>query len=123
MNDYGITPPPLTGWTTPAAPPEPIDWAHRESLRMWRVLAARGHENAQAVVAYHGLPPLPAPTLIPAPAPAPVRALVPQAPRATVPAAPQATPALAGISRRAEMLTSLLGARPTPATPTDKNLV
>jgi hypothetical protein len=101
-----------------------IDWAHRESLRMWRVLAARGHEGAQAVASFHNLPPLPASALAPGapvPAPPPVTASVPQAPRAVAPAVPQ-TPALAGISRRTEVLTSLLG-RPAPVAPTDKHLV
>jgi hypothetical protein len=112
-----IQPPPLTGWTVPAAQPPSIDWSHRQSLHMWRVLAHSGHEGAQAVAAYHGLSPLPAPA--PAPVPAPVSTVVPQAPRAPVPTAPQPTPALAGISRRTEVLTSLLG-RPAPVAPTDK---
>jgi hypothetical protein len=34
---------------------EPIDWAHRESLRQWSILAARGHAGARAVADYHGL--------------------------------------------------------------------
>ena len=29
--------------------------AHQESLRMWRVLAVRGHQGAAEVVAHHGL--------------------------------------------------------------------
>jgi hypothetical protein len=87
-----------------------IDWAHRESLRMWRVLAARGHEGAQAVTAYHGLPPLPAPALGPPPvaAQATISATVPRPPRATVPTAPLPTPALAGVSRRVDALTKLI---------------
>jgi hypothetical protein len=94
-----------------------IDWSHRESLRMWAQLAARGHEGAQAVATYHGLTPPavlpPIPTQRPTPAPASVSAVVPRAPRAAV----QPTPALAGITRRAGMLSSLLGAQ--PAAPTD----
>jgi hypothetical protein len=99
-----------------------IDWNHRESLRMWSVLAARGHEAARGVASYHGLTPpaiLP-PTPVVRQSPAPT---VPRAPRPTVPVQPTPTPALAGITRRTEMLTSLLGARPAPAAPTDKNLV
>jgi hypothetical protein len=97
-----------------------IDWAHRESLRMWAMLAARGHEGAQAVATYHGLAPAPPRGLPPAArTPAPVSAIAPRAPWPTVPAPVQPSPALAGISRRADMLTSLLGARPTPAAPTD----
>jgi hypothetical protein len=96
---------------------EPIDWAHRESLRQWAILAARGHEGAQAVAAYHGLvppailPPAPAPVSA---APAAVRAVTPRAPRAVVPAAPK-TPALDGVSRRVDMLTRLI----TPPVPPD----
>jgi hypothetical protein len=119
MTDYGITPPPLTGWTAPAAQPEPIDWAHRDLLLGWRRLAAMGHEGAMQVVQHHGLAPLPASALAPPPVPTPVRALVPQAPRAPVATAPQPTPALAGISRRTEVLSSLLG-RPAPVAPSDK---
>lgn len=96
-----------------------IDWQHRESLRMWSVLASRGHEAAQHVAAYHGLVP---PTILP-PVPAPVRALAPQAPRAVAPAVPQPTPAtpiLSGVQGRvAGIAASFLGARPTPAAPTD----
>jgi hypothetical protein len=118
MNDWNIQPPPLTGWVAPAAQPEPIDWAHRESLRMWRVLAAQGHEAGQAVVAYHGLAPLPAPALAPAPVPAraTVSATVPRPPRATVPTAPQPTIASSGLQRRVDMLTRLVN---PPAPPTD----
>lgn len=118
---------------------EPIDWTHRESLRMWRVLAAQGHEGAQQVMAqphiqdelrahqqrvalYAHLPMTP-PTAAVRPVPQQSAALTPQAPRAVVPAVPQATPALAGITRRTEVLTSLLGARPATAAPTDKTLV
>jgi hypothetical protein len=97
-----------------------IDWAHRESLRAWAMLAARGHEGAQAVATYHGLEPAPPRGLPPAArAPAPVSAIAPRAPRPTVPAPVQPTPALAGVTRRTEVLTSLLGARPTPAAPAD----
>jgi hypothetical protein len=119
MTDYGITPPPLTGWTAPAAQPEPIDWTHRESLRMWRVLAAQGHEAGQAVAAYHGLAPLAVPSsaLAPpsVPAPAVVSATVPRAPRPTVPTAPQPTIASSGLQRRVDMLTRLVNP-PTPPT-------
>jgi hypothetical protein len=111
MVDWNIQPPPLTGWVAPAAQPEPIDWAHRENLRMWRVLAAQGHEAGQAVVAYHNLAPLPAPALAPAPVPASatISATVPRLPRATVPAAPQpATPVLSGLQGRVDMLTRLI---------------
>jgi hypothetical protein len=94
-----------------------IDWAHRESLRMWAILAARGHEGAQAVAAAHGLTP---PAILP---PIPVvrqspAATAPRAPRPTMPAPVKTTPALDGISRRTELLTSLLGAK--PVAPTDK---
>jgi hypothetical protein len=118
VTDYGITPPPLTGWQAPAAQPEPIDWAYRDHIRMTRLLAAGGHPDYQAVVAYHGWAPLPAPAP-PPPALPSAAASVPQTPRAPVPTAPQPTPALAGISRRTEVLSSLLG-RPTPVAPTDK---
>jgi hypothetical protein len=95
---------------------DPIDWAHRESLLHWARLAANGHEGAQAVAAYHGLtppaPPVQRPTLAPLPA-----ATVPRAPRSTVPAPVQPTPALQGVTRRSELLTSLLSAK--PAAPTD----
>ena len=86
-----------------------IDWSHRESLRMWSVLAAQGHEGAQQVAAYHGLPPSPAPAL----APPPVTASVPQAPRAVTPAAP--TVALSGLDRRVAMLQRLVNPPPPPA--------
>jgi hypothetical protein len=86
-----------------------IDWSHRESLRMWRVLASHGHEGAMAVVSHHGLAPLPAPARVPAP----VRAVVPRAPRAVVPTAPQPTVALTGVQRRVEKLTQLI-APPVP---------
>jgi hypothetical protein len=95
-----------------------IDWAHRESLRMWRVLAAQGHEGAQSVASYHNLPPLPAPAPAPAPVPAPptISATVPRAPHATVPTAPQPTIASSGLQRRVDMLTRLVN---PPAPPTD----
>jgi hypothetical protein len=101
--------------------------AHIEMLRGWRMLAARGHEGAQAVVVHPQVqaklgPPVPLAAFKPMP-PAPalpsVTASVPQAPRAVVPTAPQPTPALAGISRRTEVLSSLLG-RPAPVAPPDK---
>jgi hypothetical protein len=100
--------------------------AHVESLRGWAMLAARGHEGAQAVIAHPEvvaklgtrIPPAALP-----PMPAPASSSVPRAPRAVAPAVPQASPALAGISRRTEVLTSLLGARPTSVALTDKNLV
>jgi hypothetical protein len=90
-----------------------VDWTHRESLRMWRVLAARGHEGAQQVVSHHGLASLPAPAFAPAPAPAPIKAVVPRAPRAVVPTAPQPTVALTGVQRRVAKLTQLI-APPVP---------
>jgi hypothetical protein len=86
-----------------------IDWAHRESLRQWSILAASGHEGAQAVASYHGLAPPPAS----ARAPAPAKAVAPQAPRAVVPTAPQPTVALTGVQRRVEKLTRLI-APPVP---------
>jgi hypothetical protein len=93
-----------------------IDWAHRESLRMWSVLAAQGHEAARGVANYHGVTPpailSPAPVVRQSPA-----ASVPRAPRPTVPAPVQPTPALAGVTRRTELLSSLLGAK--PVAPTD----
>jgi hypothetical protein len=72
-----------------------IDWAHRESLRLWSMLAVRGHEGARRVASYHGLTP---PAILP---PTPVvrqspAATVPRAPRPTVPAPMQPTPALSG---------------------------
>jgi hypothetical protein len=78
-----------------------INWQHRESLRLWSVLASQGHEGAQAVAAYHGLAP---PPFVPP--------SVPRAPRATVPAVPQ-TPALSGIQTRSAVLQNLLS-RPAP---------
>jgi hypothetical protein len=93
-----------------------IDWTHRESLRMWAVLAGQGHEGAQAVAAAHGLTPLAAPQpLRAAPVPRPVSASVPQAPRATVPTTPQPTVALTGIERRVDMFTKLI----SPPVPPD----
>jgi hypothetical protein len=94
-----------------------IDWAHRESLRMWSVLAARGHEGAQAVASYHGIAPVvapPPPRSVPAPAT--VSATVPRPPRATVPTAPQPTVASSGLQRRIDQLTRLVN---PPAPPTD----
>jgi hypothetical protein len=110
-----IQPPPLTGWVAPAAPPEPIDWAYRDHIRMTRLLAAGGHPDYQAVVKYHGWAPLPAPAAPPASAPLPTAA-VPRTPQP--PAVPKTIPA-AGISRRTEILTSLLG-RPALPPPPDK---
>jgi hypothetical protein len=90
-----------------------IDWAHRDMLRGWAILAARGHAAAQAVASYHGLVP---PPVLP-PAPAPARATVPRAPRPVVPTAPQpATPALSGVQRRVDMLTRLV----SPPKPPDE---
>jgi hypothetical protein len=94
---------------------EPVDWAHRESLRQWRILAARGHEEAMAVIShqgltplsYPGLPPLSAPHLLPAS----VSAAVPRAPRPV--AAPTPTIASAGLQRRLDKLTRLVSP-PTP---------
>ena len=81
------------------------------------MLAVRGHDGAQAVATYHGLAPLPAPPLSVAPARPSISAATPRPPRAVVPAVPQPTPALAGITRRTELLSSLLGAK--PEAPTD----
>jgi hypothetical protein len=141
-DDFNITPPPaypslVAGAMrnaqyapAPAAPDfdanvaaAKADAQHRESLALWRQLAVAGHAGAQAVVAHPQVavklgPPVPLAAFKPVPAPPSVTASVPQAPRAVVPAAPQ-TPAVAGISRRTEVLTSLLG-RSTPAPPTDK---
>jgi hypothetical protein len=95
---------------------EPINWEHRESLRMWAVLAARGHEGAQAVASYHGIAPVvapPPPRSVPVPPP--VSASVPRAPRPTVPAVPQpATPVLSGLQGRVDMLTRLISPPPVP---------
>jgi hypothetical protein len=90
------------------------DWAHLENLRMWRVLAARGHEGAQAVVSHHSLAPLPALPPLPTqrPTPAPVNVAVPRAPRATVPQ--PATPVLSGLQGRVDMLTRLVNPPPLP---------
>jgi hypothetical protein len=97
---------------------DPIDWQHRDSLRMWRVLAARGHTGAQAVTAHYGLAPLPvpAPALArPVPTPATVSASVPQAPRAVTPTAPKpVTPVLSGLQGRVDMLTRLISPPPVP---------
>jgi hypothetical protein len=89
---------------------DPIDWQHRDSLRMWRVLAAHGHTGAQAVTAHYGLAPLPVPALAPAPRPTPasVNASVPRPPRAVTPTAPPPTVALTGVQRRVDMLTKLI---------------
>jgi hypothetical protein len=75
-----------------------IDWAHRDMLRGWAILAARGHQGAQQVASYHGLTPPPAY----ARAPAPAKPVAPQAPRPLVPVAPQPTVALTGVQRRVE---------------------
>jgi hypothetical protein len=96
------------------------DAQHRESLALWRQLALAGHAGAQAVVAHPQVaaklgPPVPLAAFKPVPSPPPVTAAVPRAPRAPVPTAPQPTPALAGISRRTEVLSSLLGAKSAPA--------
>jgi hypothetical protein len=81
-----------------------IDWAHRESLRQWSILAAGGHPGAQAVANYHGLtpPPVTAPS-------------VPRARRPAVPAVPAPTPALGGVQRRVDMITRAI----TPPVPPD----
>jgi hypothetical protein len=64
-----------------------IDWQHRDSLRMWSVLAARGHEGGQAVAAHWNLaPPAVLPPLPAQASPIAVSATTPRAPRA--PAAP-----------------------------------
>jgi hypothetical protein len=135
MADWNIAPPALTHPNVVAAmraapPIEPFD-EHAALQRMQRVqflrsihargpvadpaLTAEWSAHQQRVAAYSQVK-APKPPAIPAPL---STAVVPQAPRAVVPVVPQ-TPALAGVSRRAEMLTSLLGARPTPAPPTDK---
>jgi hypothetical protein len=90
--------------------------ANRNPAEIDPALRAEWAAHQQRVAAYSQVKASPPPV---APAPLPVSASVPQAPRAVVPAVPEATPALAGISSRADMLTSLLGARPTPAAPTD----
>jgi hypothetical protein len=139
MADFNITPPPmyppLVAGTmrnaqfaaAPSLPDFEANLAeakahaqHIESLRGWAMLAARGHEGAQAVMAHPQVQAklgarIPLAAFKPVSAPPPVTASVPQAPRAPVPTAPQPTPALAGISRRTEVLSSLLGARPAPA--------
>jgi hypothetical protein len=82
-----------------------IDWAHRDSLRLWAQLASRGHAGAQQVASYHGLAPLPAPAF----APAPIKAVVPRAPRAVTPTIPRpGTPTLSANQRRVGMLTKLV---------------
>jgi hypothetical protein len=91
--------------------------AHQDSLRMWRVLAARGHEGALAVVAHHGLAPQ-LPVTPPVFTPAPVRAVAPKVPRvvapAATPAAPQ-TPTMTNLQRRIDLLTNLM----SPPVPPD----
>jgi hypothetical protein len=140
VTEWNIAPPPLTHYNivaqVRAAPPLP-EWDDEAAIRrMQRVqflrsLHARGpvadpalraewqaHQArvaAYAVVKAPAPPPLSAPTPPPTLAPLPA-ATVPRAPRPTVPAAPQ-TPALAGITRRTELLTSLLSAK--PVAPTD----
>jgi hypothetical protein len=76
--------------------------AHRELMRGWSMLAARGHAGARDVLAYHGhaLPAAPPPT------PAPGKAVAPQVPRPIAPAAP--TVALSGLDRRVAMLQRLV---------------
>jgi hypothetical protein len=100
---------------------DPIDWNHRQSLLHWARLAASGHEGAQAVASYHGiaLPAIlpPAPVVRQSPALAPQTPHPARAPRPAMSTPVQPTPALAGISRRTELLSSLLGAK--PAVPTD----
>jgi hypothetical protein len=150
MTDWNIAPPALTHPNVVAAmraAPPLGEFNEAAALqRMQRVAflrsihekAAKGDPRAMAVVrdpaiqsevaahnariATYAVVKTPAPPPLPAPMPPPVTAITPQAPRAAAPAVPQ-TPALAGVSRRAEMLTSLLGARPAPTVPTDKNLV
>jgi hypothetical protein len=90
------------------------DWAHLESLRMWRVLAAQGNEAGQSVASYHNLAPLPAPATAPT-RPAPARAVTPRAPRPTAPAAPQpATPVLSALQGRVATLQKLVAPPPLP---------
>jgi hypothetical protein len=84
---------------------EPINWAHRDMLRGWAILAGRGHVGAKAVAAHYGLTP---PAVLP-PMPTPRPAAVPQAPRAVTPPAPQpATPVLSGLQGRVDMLQRLV---------------
>jgi hypothetical protein len=135
VTEWNIAPPPLTHYNIVsqirAAPPLP-EWDDEAAIRrMQRVqflrsLHARGPvadpalraewQAHQARVATYAVVRAPAPPPLPAPAPPPVSATVPRPPRPTVPVAPQ-TPALAGILRRTELLSSLLGAK--PAAPTD----
>jgi hypothetical protein len=138
MTDFNIALPPVTAPSIVnamrAAPPiEPFD-EHAALQRMQRVtflrtLHARGPvadpalraewaAHQQRVAAFSQVKG-PKPSTTPAPLPA---ATVPRAPRPTLPAPVQPTPALAGVTRRSEMLTSLLGARPAAA-PTNKTLV
>jgi hypothetical protein len=147
VTEWNIAPPPLTHYNIVSrirsAPPlgefdEAAALARMQRVQFLRSLHARGpvtdpalraewaaHQQrvaTYAVVRAPAPPPLSAPTSPPTLAPLPA-ATVPRAPRPTVPAPVPPTPALAGITRRAEMLTSLLGARPTPVAPTGKNLV
>jgi hypothetical protein len=135
VTEWNIAPPPLTHPNIVAqlrAAPPLGEWNDEAALRrMQRVqflrsLHARGPvadpalraewQAHQARVAQYAVVKAPASPPLSAPTPPPVSASVPRAPRPTVPTVPQ-TPALAGVTRRTELLSSLLGAK--PAAPTD----
>jgi len=79
-------------------------------------------QSHQAHVAQYSVVRAPAPPRLAAPMPPSIAAPTSQTPRPVVPTLPQ-TPALAGVQRRVDTLTSLLG-RPTVPAPTDgKTLV
>jgi hypothetical protein len=142
MAEFNIAVPPVTHPAVvarmQAAPPLGEFDEHAALQRMQRVQFLRAlHANPnapqippaltaewqahQAHVAQYAAVRAPATPPLAAPMPPPARAVAPQAQRPAASVVPQ-TPALAGISRRAELLTSLLG-RPTPAAPSDNNLV
>jgi hypothetical protein len=137
MADWNIAPPALTHPNVVAAmraAPPLGEFDEAAALtRMQRITFLRTmHANGKAAQLDPGLraewaahqqrvatyavvrAPKPPPTLAPLPA-----ATVPRASQPTVPAPVQPTPALFGVTRRTEMLTSLLGARPAPVAPTD----
>jgi hypothetical protein len=140
MDDIALPPTthPATVAAMRAAPPlgefdEAAALARMQRITFFRTMHANGKAaqldpaqraewaaHQQRVAAYSQVK-TPKPPQVTAPAPPPITALAPQAPRPVVPTLPQ-TPALAGVTRRAEMLTSLLG-RPTPVASTDKPLV
>jgi hypothetical protein len=129
--DFGIDPPPLYPpliagalrnaryADAPAAPDFDANLAqakvaesHREMMMGWGRLAAQGHPGAQAVIAYHGGTPLPAPQ--PVAPPAQSKAVTPQAPRAAAtPVAPSV--ALSGLDRRVALLQRLVNPPKPPA--------